>query len=391
MKTVAEAYGGKLDRLLNHDAVAMPSGAYVVQLATKTLAAVRPANRQFVLQWLREIESTSASPPSEYLLKAAGYSDNAGSDIIMAVDLDGAFSPSRLEEYLKAKSWLAKQGADPASVASLLYLAKGMRVGVRFGEQASTRVAIDFPNDTSFMQPIAKQLLVEILEDAGMKIDDLDSWKAEAKGKEISLTGYLSPEGLRALLSVLPSPAPSVAVAKEDASESPKVLDPATATKQHFQAVTKLLKDLKVQKSETKTFGQYHVWFDRYAGKIEQLPILGVDKQVVDYSAFVAQQLRHGSQSVKTAGIRTGVRQAPVASNTDVYNYGYASGYWGGYVGWAVENPRAELQYEQAQKRVIKKEERGEAYMTMEDIRQSIIAATNGVRRAMTEKYQIEF
>lgn len=390
---IAETYGGAEETILSRKAVALPGDGYAVALGTRTLAAARPANRQFVLRWLRETKPSGGPELSEYLVKAAGYSDNAGSEIIMAIDLEGAFALDRIFEYMKTKTWLEKEKANPNSVATLLYSAKGIRLGVKIGEKPLARVAVDFDAATDWTQPIAKQLLIEMLEDAGMKIDDLDQWTVEAKGKEIGLQGYLSPEGLRQVLSIVPSPAPTKNVAVEIPSEAAK-LDPAAASQAHFKAVTKLLNELKIQKSNVRTFGEYHVWFDRYAGKIEQLPILGVDKELVDYSAYVAQQLRGGSNSVKTAGMREGQRDAHVQSSPDVYAYaynsGYNNGYYGGY-GVARYAPRADLQYEASQRRINRKEERGGAHMSMEQVRQNVIAATSGVRRNMTEKYQVEF
>ncbi len=82
------------------------------------------------------------------------------------------------------------------------------------------------------------------------------------------------------------------------------------------------------KKKDIQTFGQHAILFDRYAGRIEKLPVLGVDKELIQYSAFVAQQLRNGSQIVRMKGIRTGVQQstAVVSGSGDVYTYGYVNG-----------------------------------------------------------------
>jgi len=406
LETIAKTYQGNMDRLENRDAVTLPSGAYVVQLFPTTLGAVAPASRQFALRWLRELRSSTGIPLSAYVQKAAGYSDQAGSEIIMAVDLDGAFTPERVSEYVNSKEWLKKLGVNPGQLAGLLWRAQGIRLGIRIGDQPLGRVAVDLVDDAAWTQPFAKQLMIQILEDAGMKIDDLDAWKVVARGKEIALQGNFSPEGLRQVLSLIQSPAPSVNVAGEMSSQVPTkgvissdvpatkvkpTLDPATASQQNFKTVVRYLNELKLEKGNMKTFGQHAVWFDRYAKKIEQLPILNVDPELVQYDAFVAQKLREGSEAVRMSGIQAGVRKASVQSESpDVYTYGYRGGYYGGY-GYARPAPYADLRYEGAQRRIIRKEEYGSARATEQQIKGEVLAATREIRSKMTQKYQVEF
>ena len=394
METIAKTYQGAMDRLEGRDAVSLPSGAYVVKLFPTTLGAVAPASRQFALRWLREVRSSAGMPLSPYVQKAAGYSDQAGSDIIMAIDLDGAFTPERVSAYVNSREWLKKRGVNPGQLAGLLWRAQGIRLGIRIGDQPLGRVAVDLADDAAWTQPFAKQLLIQILEDAGMKIDDLDAWRVVAQGKEIALQGNFSPEGLRQVLSLVQSPAPTVNVAGEISSEVPQAkqtADVATASQQHFKTVVRFLNELKLEKGNMKTFGQHAVWFDRYAAKIGKLPILNVDPEVVQYSAFVAQKLCEASEAVRMSGIQAGVRKSYVQTGTpDVYTYGYAGGWYGGY-GYARYAPYADLRYEGAQRRIIRKEEYGAARATEQEIKGDIIAATSEIRRRMTEKYQVEF
>ena len=80
----------------------MPNDTYLVQLGPKTLGAMGPANRQAVVRWIRDIRKPTPPPLSPYLQKAAVYSDEAGSEIIMALDLEGVMSFERVGKYLKA-------------------------------------------------------------------------------------------------------------------------------------------------------------------------------------------------------------------------------------------------------------------------------------------------
>ncbi|MGI6417190.1 MAG: hypothetical protein ACOX1P_16130 [Thermoguttaceae bacterium] len=392
MSSIAKTYAGQEEKVEGLDAVSLPSGAYAVALRPTTLAAVEPATRQFVSRWLRESSSSAAPALSPYLEKAAGYSDQAGSDIIMAVDLLGAFSMERVRQYLERKEWLKKEHVDLEQLAALLSGLQGIRLGVKIDEQPLGRIAVDFSAETSWTKPFVKRLLLEILADAGMLINDLENWEGDAKGKEIGLQGYFSKDGLRDALCLIQSPAPTINVAESTpASKTPEV-DPAAASQQHFGKVVGYLKELMSKKKDIQTFGQHAILFDRYAGRIEKLPILGVDKELIQYSAFVAQQLRNGSQIVRMKGVRTGVQQsnAVVSGSGDVYTYGYVNGWYGDY-GYAAYNPRADFRHDMAVRRNIETQEEGSARAQEQQIKNQIQAATNDIRLKMTEKYKVEF
>ncbi len=190
-----------------------------------------------------------------------------------------------------------------------------------------------------------------------MKIDDLDQWECDAKGTEIGLTGAFSEDGLRDVLCIVQSPAPSVNVTQSAADSKPPEVDPAAACQQHFATVVGYLKELMSKKKDIQAFSQHAILFDRYAKRIEKLPILGVDKELIQYSAFVAQQLRLGSEIVRMKGVRTGMQQsAAITSTPDVYSYGYVNGWYGG-CGYAVYNPR-DFRNDMAVRRNIGKQRR---------------------------------
>lgn len=395
LPTVAEKRSGQMDKLGDLSAVALPNGVYLVQFGPNVFGAIAPANRQAAVRWLREISPSTVNSLSPYLQKAAGYSDNAGSEIIMAIDLSGAFGPERIAKYLSSKPWLQEFKVDCPQFGKTLGDVQGIRLGVRIGEPSYGKVTVDFAGDMEGMAPFAKRLLLEILTDAGAEIEDLNAWKPEVKGNTVSLGGNLSQEGLRRILSVVESPAPASDVTAE-ASPKPGTKTPdaapdvATASREHFQKVTKYLRELKFDLKEVKSFASNATWFDRYASKIEKLPILNVDPEVVDYSAFVAQSFRQAAGSVKTAGINKAARSASVQTSPDMYAYyGGYSGY--GAYGYARYAPRADVQYEGAQRRIIRTEERSKAAGNYQDLRSQVIEATNDTRRRMTQKYQIEF
>ncbi len=387
---IAKAYRGELDTVDGLSAVVLPQDAYVLQLGKNTLGAMSPANRQAVVRWVKETKS-SASGLSPYLQKAAGYSDRAGTEIIMAIDLEGAIAPQRVDAYLQSVDWLSKEKVDVPKLKQLLASVEGARIGVRLGSPPNGRVTIDFKQAPALSAPLAKRLFLELLSAKGMLIDDLDKWQPEVQGTTVSLSGNMSTAGIRKLLSVIESPAPSSGGEATTASVE-GVASPAQAakTKAYFQSVTGMFDDLKDDMKDAKNLASTSLYFDKYARRIEKMPMLDVDPEMLDYGAYVAAQLRQSSGSVRTMGIRTGVRSSEInSSNTgnDYYYGGYGYGRYGGGVAAGVNDIKAVEQ----QRGVVRAQEKGSMASSVHEIRANVIATTTDLRRKMTEKYRIQF
>jgi hypothetical protein len=398
MEQIAKNRGGVLDTIEGLPAVALPNDTYVVQFGPKTLGAMGPGKRQAVVRWIREVRGPSPPRMSGYLEKLASYSDKAGSEIILGMDLQGALALERVVAKLKENQPLLDQWkADLPALAKLLAGVHGVRVGVRIGEQPTGMIAVDFRGDASITQAYAKPLILQVLANQGASIADLETWTAKAEGSEISLSGTFTTDGLRRLLSVVDSPAP----AQTAAAPAPEQVSPGDLPKlrvqaslDHFHAVTAMANDLKKDMKGLANLASSALFFDKYAKKIERLPILNVDEDLLNYSAFVASQLRDAAGSVRGMGIQSGARESQIISSSAGYGYvgGYRYGAYGSYGGaYSVYSPRAEARGIEAERRVVRSQEKGNMAMNVQQIRDGIIAATADVRRKMTQKYQVEF
>jgi hypothetical protein len=395
---IAANRGGVLDTIDGLPAVALPNDTYVVQFGPKRLGAMGPGNRQVVARWVREVRGVSPPLLSGYLQKLVSYADNAGSEIIMGIDLEGAVSLESVVAKLKENQPLLDQWkADLPALAKLLAGAQGVRVGVRIGEQPTGRIVVDFRGDTSITQAYAKPLLLQVIANQGASIADLESWTAQAQASEISLAGTLSKDGLRRLLSLVESPAsPHTTATPAPDQVSPGDLPAirAKASLDHFHAVTAMADDLKKDMKDAANLAVNALYFDKYAKKIERLPILNVDEELLDYSAFVASQLHDAASSVRGMGIRSSVREQEITSSSAGYGYvgGYRYGAYGSYGAVrSVYSPRAEARGISQERRVVRSEEKGNMAMNVQQIRDALIAATTDIRRKMTQKYQLEF
>jgi hypothetical protein len=414
---IAKRRAGTVDTLDGKNAVELPNDTYVVQWEPDTLVAMGPANRQMVVKWLREMKTGGVISP--YLQKAAGYVDDAGTEIILAADLDGAFAPEAIRAYVNTKKeMLGLAQVDLGQAAKFLASIYGVRIGVRIGDKPFGRLAVDCDQDVTIPADTVNALLTEVIADAGLKIGDMAEWKAEVKGKEFSVSGYLTESALRRIFSLIDSPAPAYPAEEKDekpASQDSSPSDPkgkmATATLRYYESITEMFDDVKQDWKDLKSLSAGSIFFDRYARKIENLPILNVDPVMVDYGAYMANQFRGAAGSVRTMGIRGSYRQTQVgsaatASGSGVYSAAYDpyyGDYYSGYrAGWspygaaynAAANTNAFYDATRAvgaQKRAIRAEERGLMATDVATARNNAIDATNKIRRMMTEKYQIEF
>lgn len=411
LKEIAKRRSGTADVLEGLDAVELPNDTYVVQLDDDTLAAMGPANRQLVMQWVRDIKRGARVSP--YLEKAAGYSDDAGTEVIFAVDLEGAFAPKAIQAYLETKqSLLDPAKADPQEVARLLASLQGVRLGIRIGEKPFGKLVVDLDSDITIPKELGKAILLEILGDAGMLIADFNQWTPECQGREFSLAGDLSQSGLRRIFSLVETPLPTEPSEASAAAPSPEDAKKkmATNSQQQFDAIEKMLEDIKEDWRDLKQLSTASVFFDRYAKKMEKLPVLNVDADMLAYRDYVALQLRTAADAVRTKGIRSSLGSyGASAGGTDpgYYNggYGYQGGWNGGYGYGYGYNPlaaadamaastnafHAALREEGAQRRAVRVEAKTTMVNTLQDIRANVIEATTAIRRVMTQRYQIEF
>jgi hypothetical protein len=287
------------------------------------------------------------------------------------------------------------------------------------------KITLDFDAEPGKAEPFLKGVLLEALADAGMRIEDLDAWTPEVKGTTFSLSGELASSSLRKMLSIIQSPAAAAASEKAAASTAPATSPTTSSTSpgdaaanqgkstlRYFQSVMKFLEDIKGDMRDLKTMGQAAVWCDKYARKIEKLPMLGVDPDMLDYGKFVATSLRGGALNTRQTNIQAGAMQYQVGAGsqsgvgTGYYDpnyyggYGYGRGVYGGgwYRGGRVagaaathEAARQELRAESQQRRILRTQARAGIAGDLQSMKAQIVQVTNDVRRTMTERYKLEF
>ena len=319
LPTIAASEGGYVDQVGGVDCAWSPRDAYFIELGPQTLGVLFPGIRQLVSRWVQYSDGHAESQAAAYLQQAASYTDSAGTEIIMAMDLRDISPAHTVRDHVEKSATLEGKTADLDAISAVLSSLQGVTLGVQTGEKLSAKIKVDFDRDVAPLAPFAKPLLLEAVANAGLMLDEFSSWKATASGKQITLGGELSTTGLRRLLSLVEPPAPAataasaVAVAPPPPTETPtetEVQSPgeaaavtAAATAKHYHSVEHMIDDLKDQSQDAKTLGQIAAFMDSYARKIDRLPLLGVDPDLLAFSAEASERLRVMANTVRRGTI----------------------------------------------------------------------------------------
>lgn len=408
---VAARFGGEVDSISGRPAVRLPNDAIVVEVTPQNYASYTPANRQEVARWLRSTDSMDMDDRiSPYLEQAFQFVQKSGTPIILALDLNQAFSEAEVRRRQQGGITESLEKSQQAQIAKTLSGIRGTMLGVTIGEAPFGSIRVDFKSDVSPLKPVGKQMVLNILKKQGAMIPEIANWEVQFGDKAMFLKGPLSEAGLRRVLSVLQLP-PSLGQALDQVESSGGATEESLqriASQQYFKSVTDLLDNLRKRPggSDMVTPGSIAMWYSRYARKIDNLPILNVDDDLLAWGRDVSTLLRGGESALKSVGMRTAVRSgqrdAEASSGYSSYygytgnnygGYGGYGGYRGGYgpsynVGPTYQQRATEQAYGNA---LIRQEERVAGAAQAQQMWQVIEEQTAEIRRVMTKKYETEF
>lgn len=378
MQSIAKAEGGYVDKIGGLSAAWTPSDAYFVSFDSKTMGVMHPAHRQAISRWAaysRENRKVNISP---YLKQAAGMVD-ARTQIVMAIDLTDVVQPHELQEGVRESEFTRDDAAKQREWFRIISGVQGLTLKVRLGESARGTLQVDFSERTSPFAKQAKALVLNTLEKYGAGIDEMHQWKASLHGNSIALEGPLTTSAMRKLFSLLELPTSKFSTLKD---ESPSDVDDtqsvARVSRIYFKSVSTLLDDLRnefrTNRDARRSFSA--TYMERYGRRIDRLPILNVDEELLAYGANVSETLRNVSVAKRMSGVRTGVRKSQTYGS---YSYNYrGSGY---YSGRSSANARTTVQ---RQEQATASKIRFESWKEIED-------ATAAIRVEMTQRYNVEF
>ncbi|QDV75628.1 hypothetical protein [Botrimarina mediterranea] len=382
---VQRLVGGSLDEIAGREVVSTPRDGHIIKLGPSEFAIVRPSDRQSTGRWLSAVIDRDKPALSPYLAKAAQYPDRVGTELIMALDLTGAVGQAAARDALNGSKVLADEGVDLDQAAAVLASVRGLTLGARVTDHVSGSLKVDFEQSVSPLEPVAKPLMLEVLAEAGLAIDEFNDWKPQTDEHSIRLSGELTGSGLRRIFSLFELDGTVLDQAADDNGggvnpSEDRYAATADATLAYFRGIEEHLKDLSREHGASSyyTIGR---WFDKYAKRIDRMPILNVDPELVEFGSQVVGQLRDCVDAIKGSGIRSEARGASVEPVYDYYPVFVGSNY-------AVRDDMREVE---SQRRAIRANEQAQSSTTVRGVVRQMQDGMSGMRRHMTQKYQVEF
>ena len=373
---LAVAMDGYVDKVGDQQVVWTPRQSYLLPLGTNRIGFLRPARRSLLASW---IDSKEDNPIPAYLMQQAKQPEGFLS-LMLAINLKDSFSPAMLKTRIESFESLSKQ--EPQALAQFLSSVQGLSIIVGRRSLSECILSVEFSESPADFEPHATAVLNEILNHNGTSAPEVESWKTKVQGNTLVFQGPISADSLDGVLNIFSLQSFASQVVRE-ASKPEQTEQTATteqtaqagqggdsrmlaATKSYFTDVKAFVE--RVRKYEAKTTGYRAKWDQQQARRIDELPTLQVDPQMIDYGVNVASVLRGNGVAIQTGSVN---------ANAGVHGRGQLSGttYWGGYYGDSYGVNRqalAEVGSYNAAMAVIDK-------------------LTGEVRRFMTQKYQVEF
>ncbi len=378
MSLVARAEGGSTDTISGVNVAWLPSDAYFVEVDAQTLGLMAPADRQALARWANNARKPVSGQISPYLKSASGLVSK-GTQAVLAIDTADAIQLHRVRARLE-QSELAKS-LDVEATAQLISQMKGIVLQMRFADKVLADARIDFAAPVMLSETAAKSLVLHAMDSMGMSLPGTEDWKCSVTGNTITMSGELVPESLRRVFSLMELPSTKFSSLKDQPVEESSQDDTAKLSLKYFHSVDTLVTDLKERTKSSNSSDSY--WVGRYATKIDRLPILNVDDDLLNYGEKLSETLHIMSGSRRMSNLQGDIN-ARGERSTGGFS-GSVDGY--GYSAYNYTSPRA------AETAAQNATANATAAGTSVKIQgwNLIEEATQEIRRSMTKRYSIEF
>lgn len=385
---IARREGGQLDTIAGQPALKLHNGRTAIEVGSGIVLATAQPNRQVISRWVSS--GKEAKPRLSSFLRKAIEDANSKSQLTAAMDLTDCVTAPPVRELLAKFEPLRGKTADQADIADIVASVEGVVLSVQVTDKREGSIEFQFGKSTTLMNAVALPLFEEMLSHLNIGLSDLGRWTASASGTSFVVKGEFSEEDLRKVVSLFAASSVTRDVDESEAAStgSPGAPDPATATieasRKYFRSVKGLIEELR--KTLDKSRDNQVVWMERYARKIDDLPMKNVDKDLLTFGANVSSSFRYQAQAGRMGAVRTGVREAQPVYRSYSYGAG-AVGPYGTYGGYSYSGT-VKVEPERFQ---IRTEERaGFSQVRISEMKQ-IEGGMVQIRRALTERYNTEF
>jgi hypothetical protein len=385
LEQVAKREKGEIETIGGQDVVASARGAFFTEVAPGIGAVLVPANRQVLSKWLKFAKKNKQPVVSDYLKDAVSWPRNG--QILLAVDAEDLFHPRAVKNWLSANKKLDKEQVETAH--KLITNLRGIKFMARVTDSIQGELYLDFQEKPDAQQlAVLKTVVIAGLEELGASIEDFSNGKSSIEGRSVIVTAGMSENALRRIVSIIQAPVPSAGMAEETPDAETAANPALAATKRYFRSTQSLITELKDLNKQAYHSGMVIQWYETYARKIDQLPLLDVDAEMLQYGKATAEKLRQLAASLNGQNIQANLIDSYKRTSLYAQGGGYYGSYWTGYGAYG---PSVWAQSNAADVATAKSETVAKSRNDRFAVWQSIDDDTAEIRRSMTEKYKTEF
>lgn len=375
---LARNLGGYVDHIGKQEAIWTPKQSFILPLKQDLIGFLRPAKRNLLADWL---DGPGNNPISAYLATQVKQPEQYLS-FMVAIDLRNTISPVNLASRLATFESLKNQ--DAQSVANLLSTVQGVSLIVGRQSLSECILTVEFSQSPAALSTIGSLVLSEVLNQNGTGAPEVASWKTKVDGNKLTFQGPISAESLDGVLGIF-----SIRGYAEEVTDRLAPMSLSTqgsssamqvASKEYFDKVNAFIE--RVRKYEAQSSGYRAKWNDQQARRIDELGTLNVDPQVIEYGANVASVLRGNATSIRLGNVAAGQVQASQMNSS-----GYYGGYYGSVYGDSYVSNQAAMNNAMTTGSQQLMAAGGSYRVALANIDQM----TGAIRRAMTEKYKVQF
>jgi hypothetical protein len=382
--------GGTVDKIAGKNVILTPRNRFVTLLEPKIAGVYQPANRQDTGRWLRE--ATGKVPPNlPPGLHRFGVKVSEKTPVILVLDASDMLAPEQVKTKLRASETFRGKAGKVDSVADLFGELLTVTLSIEVTDKLTGEIRLDFGIPAAPLEGFAKPLVLEALKRMGMDSVELEKWTAKISDNTVTLSGQLSKDTANELLSPLLRPSVSNLDQSQSAPASSPEQTKAQASLKYYQAVQKKMGE--VRKTSSSTFEKLTSLFSKAARYIDELPILNVDEELLDYGAGIATTFRSLAISAQVAGGMINMAEANKAmAVVSTPNYYYGANPYTGY-SWSVPSGSTSVATADNYADVSNFQNMTGAQeaVNRRSTWKNIDSATFEIRRKMVKKYNIEF
>lgn len=328
LPAMAALTNAELLKFQDHAAITSPRGTFVVEVAPQTWLAVPQGGRQAASRW---IASHPVAEAGIKRLQNVVTAQSADFPIVVALDLSGTVETEVAASFLAQQDWKLTP-LQVEQLTKLLPSVESLAVGVNIDKDIQGRCTIQFQESALPLAAVTQPFVAAVLQAMGASGVGDQKWRWNVSSDSLIGEGPLTAAQVRRLLSVVHNSALELPTGEAAASSPGEVTAEVVvaATRKYVHAIRTTLDDLQDTLHHTRD--NHALWYERSGRKIDDLTMLNVDPEALEFGGKVSNSLRYQGQVERTMNVRAGTQKAQSGAG-NIYNYGYV----GPYGGWAMQ------------------------------------------------------